>query len=106
MSRLFTLYPYGRMEIDCTQNYNIKFHKDVTIEDFIHELRTTYSKEYGCVTILDGRYAGSGKGFFYTDGQLINNSLDDEDYKKVILAGTVSGLYSRKDYVFSLKEGE
>lgn len=89
---------------DCTQGYELKLDKDYTVGEFIQQVLTERSDEWGYIRV---KYGKKEKSLFslpsseYRYGRILNE-LPEQYMKRKVKSATANGGWSAMDYVLQV----
>ena len=91
---------------DCTAGFNVKMDKSYTVREFIEEVLSTRTNEYGYIGIFRPgiSYIFGDPNCKYNFGSLVTGPLPDDILSRTIKEVRADGGWSRMDYIIKLED--
>lgn len=100
MTKLFDLRQAGATSSDCTAPYDVIFHKQCTVREFVDYVLT--SDEWGYIGVYKRGSIFGDPCCEYSYGKLKTNPLPEGVLSKIIVCAEASGGWTRMDYQLHL----
>jgi len=91
--KLFDLREAGPTAGDCTAPYDVTFHRECTVQEFIDEVLK--QREWGFINICD---CHNSSNIYYENDKIVSGNFDTDLLNARIKKATAHGGWSRMDY--------
>lgn len=98
---MFDFVSTSKVSSDGTCNYDIKLDRQYTVREFIKEVLSSRSKEWGDVSINNEDKYAEKQFCDYRRGSLISKTITEENLEKKVKSVKAYGGWTRMDYTIT-----